>query len=251
MIKGLGSHLKARKEQQRLYWTHLKDQYSDRLEYYRTRALSRLKGSNEITLIQDGMDQNKVTIPRHPCLFGKDFPTFQKPKCHISLTLVHGYFNLWVVSNPDTPKDSNSSVECLAHTLNILSKEHNVNLRGHHINIQSDNTPREIKNNHSMRWLICQVSCSNIKSASLRYLRTGHSHEDVDQCFGRLAKHLARVRNIETPQDFVRIVKSFADNMRRPHESASYVVSMNSTRDWRFGMIIARSAYEFSFDFDY
>ena len=115
VIKGLGAHLKARKEQQKLYGAHLKDQYSNRFEYYRARALSRLKGSNCITLIQDGMDQNKVTIPRHRALFGKDFASFQKPKCHISLTLVHGYFNLWVVSNPDTPKDSNSNVECLAH----------------------------------------------------------------------------------------------------------------------------------------
>ncbi|CAK9073043.1 Uncharacterized protein SCF082_LOCUS35839 [Durusdinium trenchii] len=66
-------------------------------------------GSSEVTLIQDGMDQNKFLIPRHEVLYGKEFGSFMRPKCHISLCLAHGYCAFFSVSNPDSMKDSNSS----------------------------------------------------------------------------------------------------------------------------------------------
>ena len=235
LIKGLGGHLKARKCQQEYLLQHLRDQYADRLAYYQARAISRLTHSGTVTIIQDGMDQNKMSLPRHACLAGKDFSTFVKPKCHVSMSLVHGWFTMFAISNPDCMKDSNASIESLAHALHLLSTKHSVNLRHTHVNIQGDNTPRELKNNMTIRWLASQVSAGNLRSGSLKFLRCGHSHEDVDQCFGRLARALCKARDVQTPDGFMCKVEAFSSTFYRPFEPARYTVKMDATRDWRLG----------------
>lgn len=232
MIKNLNHHLRARSQQQEFYWAHLRDQYKDRLIYYDLRSESRNKDGRVITLIQDGLDQSKVAVPRSVWQHSKDFAGMNRPKLHISLTLVHGYFLLWTISDPDTQKDSNASVETLCHALTLLEKKYGVVLSQARINIQADNTAREIKNNHVLRWASLQVSAGNVRSLSIRFLRSGHSHEDVDQCFGRLARHLSKLKKAECPLDFARSIAQFANSMHRPHEDGRYTVIMNGTRDW-------------------
>ena len=239
LIKSLGRHLRAREVQQRYYWQHLREQYLDRLEYYRLRALSRQADGRYITIIQDGMDQGKVAIPRSPWLQSKEFAQFKihRPKLHVSLTLVHGYFLLWTISHPETMKDSNASLETMAHALHLLETKHGVCLRGCSLSIHADNTAREIKNNPFFKWAALQVSAGNIKNISVRFLRSGHSHEDVDQCFGRLSRHYAKLKTAQTPSDFADSTNRFAADMYRPHESKRYVVTMPRTRDWNLGFL--------------
>ena len=234
LIKGLGRHLLARVQQQNFYWQHLREQYLDRLEYYKLRALSRQKDGRFICIIQDGMDQSKASLPRSPWLQSKEFAQFKvhRPKLHISLTLVHGYFCLWTISLPNTCKDSNASIETLCHALHLLETQHGVNLHGCSVSIHADNTCREIKNNPFLRWASLQTSSSNLKSCTVRFLRSGHSHEDVDQAFGRLSRHLSRVKVAECPSDFQDEIQKFSEKMGRPHERDSYVTIMAQTRDW-------------------
>ena len=235
MIKRLGHHLKARAEQQRYLWAHLKAQYADRLVYYKARSFSRQKDLKIITIIQDGMDQGKVSLPRSPLMKGKDLSMMQKPKLHVSLTIVHGYFMIWCLSNPDCQKDSNASVEPLAHAMTLLNREYGLNLGEYRLIVHADNTCREVKNNHVLRWAAAQVSCKNLESASFRFLRTGHSHEDVDQCFGRLARHLSRVQKVQTPSELLGHIAECANAMHRPHEEKRFAIKMDETRDWTFG----------------
>lgn len=233
MIRHLSHHLRARTQQQTYYWEHLRAQYADRLVYYDLRSKSRSHDGRNICVIQDGLDQSKVAIPRSSWQKGKEYASLNRPKLHVSLTLVHGFFLLWTISNPDTQKNSDASVETLCHALHLLQSKHGVVLSQTHLNIQADNTVREIKNNHCLRWAAAQVSSGNLLGISFRFLRTGHSHEDVDQCFGRLAKHISKLQKAETPDDFWASIQTFASNMYRPHEPGRYVVCMNETRDWK------------------
>ena len=233
MIRHLSHHLRARTQQQTYYWEHLRAQYADRLVYYDLRSKSRSHDGRNICVIQDGLDQSKVAIPRSSWQKGKEYASLNRPKLHVSLTLVHGFFLLWTISNPDTQKNSDASVETLCHALHLLQSKHGVVLSQTHLNIQADNTVREIKNNHCLRWAAAQVSSGNLLGISFRFLRTGHSHEDVDQCFGRLAKHISKLQKAETPDDFLASIQTFASNMYRPHEPGRYVVCMNETRDWK------------------
>ena len=67
-------------------------------------------------------------------------------------------------------------------------------------------------------------------------LRSGHSHEDIDQAFGSLALWLARkARHAATPDDFQTIIQDWARQLDRPHEKERVVVKLDQCRDWLLG----------------
>lgn len=68
----------------------------------------------------------------------------------------------------------------------------------------------------------------------MRQLRSGHSHEDIDQLFGQLASHLnKKARRANGPHDFRDIIQHWLDNVLiRPHESEKLAVVLDQCRDW-------------------
>ena len=73
-----------------------------------------------------------------------------------------------------------------------------------------------------------------IRCARLRMLRSGHSHEDVDQMFGRLSSFLnRRARRATGPHQFKEIIQDWLDNhLDRPYERNRYAVMVDLIRDW-------------------
>ena len=188
--------------------------------------------STSICIIADGMDQSKWELPRDAAMKGKEFSTLQKVKLHVTCCICHGYFVLYVISNADTKKDANASIEILSHALSMLQKS-GVNLAACDITLQHDNTCREFKNNGGLRWAATQVSASNIRSFVAQFLRSGHTHEDVDQGFAALSKHLLQVRQLHTPEDAARCIQSFLDKTKLfRFEPERKVCIMDEVRDW-------------------
>lgn len=74
-----------------------------------------------------------------------------------------------------------------------------------------------------------------IRGARMCQLRTGHSHEDVDQIFGQLASHLSRkARRASGPHDFRDIIQHWLDHVLvRPHERERVAVVLDQCRDWK------------------
>lgn len=67
----------------------------------------------------------------------------------------------------------------------------------------------------------------------LRCLRSGHSHEDLDQVFGDLSKFISRKgRNAVHPGDFVQIVEQWLVDVKRPFETKRYSILFDSCHDW-------------------
>ena len=58
---------------------------------------------------------------------------------------------VFTVSAADVAKDANSCIETTAHVLHRLSQE--TDLRMMTLHVQADNTAREVKNNHYIRFL--------------------------------------------------------------------------------------------------
>lgn len=231
MISGLGHHLKARRIQQQLLYNHLSSQFRDRVSYWHCRGQSRSRGL-EICLIQDGMDQSKFQAPRGPFLRAKAFESFNKPRLHVCGVICHGYHLAFYVSEPTLPKDSNTSCEILAHTLQLLAEE-GVNLSACRVTLQADNTCREVKNGILMRYVASLVSDNVIGSGRLSFLRTGHSHEDIDQVFGRLSTWVRNnIRSAATSADFVDGIREFCNKVERPHEPNRYTIKLDRVRDW-------------------
>ena len=156
LLKEMSGYINARQEQQKLYSKHLRLQYADRLQYWEARASSRQRSPAEACLILDGMDQQKFLYPRADEFRAKELNQMQRPKAHISGLIMHGRFVLFVVSPSDVPKDSNSCIEIAAHALELLSRE--TDLSRLVLSVQSDNTPREVKNNHYIRFLTSLTS---------------------------------------------------------------------------------------------
>ena len=240
LIRELGHHLKARSAQRDLFNAHLQHQYSDRCQYWRARAASRLRGA-DIVLIIDSMDQAKFMYPRGDVYRSKELGTLQRPRAHITGVLCHGHLTLFSVSEHDMPKDSTTMVELVAHTLTLL-RDSGVNLRESCVTIQSDNTSREMKNNPFLKFLSFLVANGVVQKAMLSALRTGHSHEDIDQVFGQIAKHLStKARSAATPYDFKdHITQWMQTSMKRPHEAGKHCVVLDQTRNWYRGRCILR-----------
>lgn len=71
-----------------------------------------------------------------------------------------------------------------------------------------------------------------MRSITCQYLRTGHTHEDVDQLFGTLSKYMLKVRDLQCPADLVKAITDFLVNAKMPFEAERYVVTMDDMRDW-------------------
>lgn len=156
MIKGLGNHLAARREQLRLFHLHLRSQYLDRMLYWEARGISRQRG-HSVTIICDGMDQSKFELPRHPLMVGKEFGNMNRPRMHVVACIAHGRFCMFIVSLPDTKKDGSASVEIMSHALTCLERQ-GCHLPSTDLILQHDNTSREFKNHNAFRWAACQVA---------------------------------------------------------------------------------------------
>lgn len=166
LLRQFANHLRAREAQKRMYIEHLKAQFADRAVYYSLRGDSRLKSSPTIILMIDSMDQCKFIYPRSGVLFrSKELSTMIRPKAHITGILCHGFFFMISISAQDLRKDSSTMVELLARCLTILSDDFSVDLTRASVYIQSDNTPRECKNNIMLQWLAKLVA--NGASAAL------------------------------------------------------------------------------------
>ena len=72
----------------------------------------------------------------------------------------------------------------------------------------------------------------------LRFLQSGHSHEDVDAWFSVLSNVIESHKHLQTPQDFQRLLQDFlTDLTQRPHELHwRDVVLVNAIRDWSFDL---------------
>lgn len=233
MLKALGRHMVARAKQLSLYHDHLRAQYADRCLYWEARGLSRLRG-HTITLIADGMDQAKFEIPRAAVMKGKDFSTFQKPRVHVACIICHGRCIIYFISNPNTKKDGNATTEMLSFALGVLRRQ-GVHLPSTSLILQHDNTCREFKNHNGLRWCVSQVSAGNLARITCQFLRSGHTHEDIDQQFGRLGKFMQKFRDIQTPNDIAEIIRQHLDVSKLPFETERIVVQMDTVRDWTLG----------------
>ena len=63
-------------------------------------------------------------------------------------------------------------------------------------------------------------------------LRAGHSHEDIDQTFGRLASWLHKHPIALCPEDFVPLINQFLEETPFPFEPYRMAFELNRVRDW-------------------
>ena len=198
----------VRTERVRQYSAHLLAQWLDRQIYWRLRALSpgvfrnplprsihQNVFSSCLTEIVDGMGQSKLKCPR----FGYDrltklLESLYRPNLHLVCAYMHGFKAFLPVSDESMKKDAESQCEIVMRSLSNLV-DHSPHSLPQGFHLQQDNCPREGKNKYVIALMLCLQVLGIFRWTLLGFLRTGHSHEDVDMIFGQLSR-LLRGKNL-------------------------------------------------------
>lgn len=74
--------------------------------------------------------------------------------------------------------------------------------------MQSDNTVKEIRNQHGAKFLASMAQAGLWGVASCHHLQVGHTHEDVDSVFSLVAMALGSAPSLQSPMDVAKRIES-------------------------------------------
>ena len=101
----------------------------------------------------------------------------------------------------------------------------------------SDNTPREAKNQYMLSYLVALTSKNLCRCTGLLNLRKSHSHDQVDQLWGILARRISSCDSLKSPQS---VISTLESELARPGlkswiglQTATVVCKIDSVRDWK------------------
>jgi len=131
----------------------------------------------------------------------------EKAKYHLIGVIAHG-LGSWVYTMSDKWKsDANVTIEVLQRVLTAIEQQ-----RGglpSTLYVQMDNCARENKNQWVLAYLSWLVQRGVFQEIHLSFLPVGHTHEDIDQLFSRLAVYLRGHNAIDRTMLYEGIVKAF------------------------------------------
>lgn len=240
-IRALGHDLYQREKQTALFFQHVKNQNLDRKVLATIRARSREKMLHVasdaddlcIHIEVDAVDQAKFAWPRSRAFSAGQFSSTPRPRLHVTGMLVHGYMKFLFVSEADRKKDSNYTMNLLSYALTQL-RDMGVPLHRAVVHVGMDNTGRENKNSLNARFYMFLVATGRVRAIRNVYLRTGHTHELIDQFLGELCKHILHKGELHTPADFVAECSAFLSKMHsKPgHELFGHAVKVDHVYDF-------------------
>ncbi len=180
-----------------LLHAHLRDQYKDRAIYWQLRTRSRAE-QDLLCIIADGMDHSKFAMPQWAGGRAPKHTVVDKnnrPTCSLYGVLAHGWRLDLYISHEGVSGGSEYSCDMVLRTIDAIWKQCQKEGKAFPLDcsIQGDNTTKELKNSVMGRILALLAAHGVFRAAAHQHLRVGHTHEDIDQIFGliaRLAWHL-------------------------------------------------------------
>ena len=174
------------KEDQILYRAHLDEVKAERLYYYSNRMYARKFPKEFLSIIIDGADQSKHDLPhfrdRSHCT-----SEAKRLKMHLYGALVHGV-GAYAFTVPDHEHQGhNTTIQVLHEILAELRKQGEL---PRVLKLQLDNTTKQNKGQFLYGYLALLVECGVFETVEVSFLPVGHTHEDIDQMFSRIAVYL-------------------------------------------------------------
>lgn len=149
--------------------------------------------------------------------------------------ILHGHIVCVAFSEGHVSQGADWVCELLAYVFAKL-KSLAVDLRHYTVNFQSDNCPKEGKNNSICRFFSLAVAKRWVDCARLRYMVSGHSHEDIDQFFSLLGSFLSHESELHTADEFCDALRKYLANPAvRPAEPTRDVIKVDRVRSWILG----------------
>ena len=224
------------------YKNHLSRQYRDRQVYWSHRALSRTQSTSgapitHLSMIVDGMDQQKHAYPKSQALQAKEFASWSRPRMQATTVICHGHAIVVALSPQNTKASGSRTMELIAYMMTKpLRYIHWSNVFLH---IEADNCSKELKHQTSLRMMAAQIALHRLRGCEFDFLSSGHSHEDIDGHFSLTAAYLDRFPELWCIDDFRNCLTEFLSNKSvRIHEPKREVLVFGQFHDWTFGRLI-------------
>lgn len=77
------------------------------------------------------------------------------------------------------------------------------------------------------------VGCGLLHAAYCNFLRSGHTHEDIDMTFASLARHIAKQLCLQVIDAFASVIQYWLEKLPRPYEAGRFVCRLDRVRNWK------------------
>ncbi|CAM9955529.1 unnamed protein product, partial [Heterosigma akashiwo] len=181
---------KTRKEREQLKdirRRHVQKQRLEREAYYRNILWATKDRTKYLSIIIDGMDQQKTDIPVLSTKVSLTSPL----KNRVIGAKVHGIRNYTYIVDSTVKGGANLMVSILLDVLKDLEKDELLPFNDPTFFLQQDNCS-ENKNKTNFSFLDLLVHFRIFNRVHAGFLMTGHTHEDIDSYFSILAKYLRK-----------------------------------------------------------
>nr|XP_006821263.1 PREDICTED: uncharacterized protein LOC102800784 [Saccoglossus kowalevskii] len=183
---------------------HMEQVERERKRYHYHREKAEKEPEELLTIIIDGMDQNKTNLPNF-MTEDKSSSNLLKLQTHITGSIVHtgvasGRIPFAHIDLNQIPHDSNLTMNILLEVLKEV-KNHLAKV----LYLQLDNCFRENKNRFLLSLMELMVEIDIFEEIYVSFLPVGHTHENVDQMFSKISARLQH-NNTYTLNDLEDIV---------------------------------------------
>jgi hypothetical protein len=160
----------------------------ERRLYYWRRGIDRNGNEDAMSMIVDAADQQKYALPYHHVATHLTQKALRVP-VHLMGVLVHGEAVHAYTYFENFKQGNNVTIEAIHSALcDKLARDGCLPTR---LYLQLDNTSKQCKGRYMIGWLGYLVHVGRFDHIVLSFLPVGHTHEDIDQVFSRLAVYLA------------------------------------------------------------
>lgn len=195
----------------------------ERGSYYTRAGLGRAHPSDFLSVIIDGADQAAFGSP-HFCTHSKETEHCWRIATSLMGALVHGFGVFGFTYMPNIKHGANLVIEVLHRVLDTVWKEGLNTYLPDVLFLQVDNTTKQNKNKYLFGYLALLVEWNCFETVIVSFLMVGHTHEDIDQIFSRVATYL-RKHNAVSRAEFL---EAFAASYKaRRHEEDSRKFTAN------------------------
>ena len=166
---------------------HLEEVKHEKIYYYHNRDCGRRNKSRILSIITDGADQSKYGFPhfKDKSHMSDEVP---KIKMHLYGALVHGH-GAYAFTMADHEKQGhNTTIQVLQEIFLDFKKKGKA--LPPVLKLQLDNTTKTNKGQFLYGYLAMLVEYGVFQEIEVSFLPVGHTHEDIDQFFSRIAVYL-------------------------------------------------------------
>ena len=155
--------------------------------------------------------------------------------------IFHGVVECYYIMGPDIPKDSNMEATAVLKTLEAGLRVLPPNTKlGHSLEVNTDNTAREAKNQYYAKFSSYLVGTHKFEAVQQSMQKTGHSHNEVDQRFSSAATTLKSAPELEDEEDFANWLR---EHLKPVRGRALHVEVLHTIMDFRAWLVPFHVSY--------